>query len=62
MGIEKGIQGHHNSCYLDATLFGIFAFSDAFDDIFLEEPKSMNNKSKKIQNIIKERVVYPLRQ
>lgn len=26
-GKFRGIQGHHNSCYLDATLFGMFAFT-----------------------------------
>jgi len=32
----KGIQGYQNSCYLDATLYGLFAFSDAFDILFLD--------------------------
>ena len=36
-GRKKGIQGHQNSCYLDSTLYGLFAFSGAFDDLFLEE-------------------------
>ena len=36
-GEGKGIQGHQNSCYLDSTLYGLFAFSGAFDDLFLEE-------------------------
>jgi ubiquitin thioesterase CYLD len=26
-GINKGIQGHQNSCYLDATLFAMFSFT-----------------------------------
>ena len=26
-GRNKGIQGHQNSCYLDATLFAMFAFT-----------------------------------
>ena len=26
-GRNKGIQGHKNSCYLDATLFAMFAFT-----------------------------------
>ena len=26
-GKLKGIQGHLNSCYLDATLFSMFAFT-----------------------------------
>ena len=32
-----GIQGHQNSCYLDSTVFGLFAASDMFDSIFLEQ-------------------------
>lgn len=26
-GKNRGIQGHQNSCYLDATLFSMFAFT-----------------------------------
>jgi hypothetical protein len=26
-GKYRGIQGHHNSCYLDATLFSMFTFT-----------------------------------
>ena len=26
-GKNRGIQGHHNSCYLDATLFSMFTFT-----------------------------------
>ena len=33
----KGIQGYKNSCYLDATLYGMFTFSDAYDILFLEK-------------------------
>ena len=36
IGDERGIQGHQNSCYLDATIFGLFALSDVFDSLFLE--------------------------
>ena len=36
IGEEKGIQGHQNSCYLDSTVFGLFAVSDIFDNIFLQ--------------------------
>ena len=35
LGDWKGIQGHQNSCYLDATIFGLFALSNEFDDLFL---------------------------
>ena len=36
-GRGKGIQGHQNSSYLDSTLYGLFAFSGAFDDLVLKE-------------------------
>ena len=39
IGDARGIQGHHNSCYLDATVFGLFALSDMFDIMFLGELK-----------------------
>ena len=37
MGERKGIQGHQNSSYLDSTVFGLFAVSDVFDNIFLQQ-------------------------
>nr|XP_046240624.1 ubiquitin carboxyl-terminal hydrolase CYLD [Scatophagus argus] len=33
VGKMKGIQGHINSCYLDATLFSLFSSSVTLDDI-----------------------------
>ena len=63
-GKSKGIQGHQNSCYLDATLYGMFAFSDAFDDLFLQDvtlSSTENNKAREIQEIIQEQIVYRLR-
>ena len=43
IGDERGIQGHQNSCYLDATLFGLFAISDEFDAMFLNEKSDIGN-------------------
>ena len=37
VGNERGVQGYQNSCYLDSTLFGLFALSDVFDSMFLGE-------------------------
>lgn len=37
-GKFKGIQGHHNSCYLDATLFSMFTFTSVFDSILYRHP------------------------
>ena len=59
-GKGKGIQGHQNSYYLDATLYGIFAFSDAFDNLLVEDNVA-SNVSFKVQKIIREEIVYPLR-
>lgn len=58
-GKGKGIQGHQNSCYLDATLYGLFAFSDAFDNLLVEDVSKFENSE--IQKIIREEIVYPLR-
>ena len=48
-GPKKGIQGHHNSCYLDATLFGMFAYTEVFDDLVMqqetEDPIEINIKT-----------------
>lgn len=34
VGRMRGIQGHFNSCYLDATLFSLFTSSTAFNRMF----------------------------
>ena len=62
-GLPKGIQGQHNSCYLDATLYGMFAFSDAFDALFLEADMTGDDKNPKmkIPKIIHQEIVNPLR-
>ena len=56
----KGIQGFKNSCYLDATLYGIFTFSDTFDILFLEEVTT-NAEELNLQKRLKSDIVYPLR-
>lgn len=38
-GQFKGIQGHHNSCYLDATLFSMFTFTSVFDSLLYRPPE-----------------------
>lgn len=37
LGMKRGIQGHYNSCYMDATLFGMFVLSDLFDRLLVME-------------------------
>ncbi|CAG9098421.1 unnamed protein product [Plutella xylostella] len=38
-GRSRGIQGHHNSCYLDATLFAMFTFTSVFDSLLYRPPE-----------------------
>lgn len=58
----RGIQGHHNSCYLDATLFSMFMFTSVFDHL-INRPKAENDIKdyKEVQRILREEIVHPLR-
>ncbi|XP_048464216.1 ubiquitin carboxyl-terminal hydrolase CYLD-like isoform X3 [Rhincodon typus] len=56
-GRMKGIQGHHNSCYLDSTIFSLFAFTTVVDSI-LHMP---GGHDEKIQRVLREDIVNPLR-
>ena len=56
IGDEKGIQGHQISCYLDATLFGLFALTNEFDAMFLQ-----NAESSVVGNILWKNIINPLR-
>ena len=56
----KGIQGCHNSCYLDATLYGLFSFSDAFDVVFLDMVTT-DIEEQNLQQLLKNTIVYTLR-
>ena len=56
----KGIQGCQRSSYLDATIYGMFMFSDAFD--FLLSLEVITNAEELcLQNMLKNEIVYPLR-
>ena len=56
----KGIQGQQNSSYLDASLYGIFAFSNAFDALLLER-KHLNDFELEIKYTLVQKIVNPLR-
>ena len=60
IGKEKGIQGHQNSCYLDATVYGMFAFTDVFDKLFLKA-RAKGKHDDKVRQILLELIVNPLR-
>lgn len=59
IGEGKGIQGHRNSSYLDSTIFALFAVSDVFDSMFLEQLQ--DDPVGDVKNILWKRIVNPLR-
>ncbi len=63
IGNSRGIQGHQNSCYLDSTLFGLFALSDVFDSMFLDPDQSIttDQNRKRVANLLWKGIVNPLR-
>ena len=61
-GRNRGIQGHQNSCYLDATLFSMFCFTSAFDSL-LYRPRNKGDVAKydEVQQVLRDEIVNPLR-
>lgn len=61
-GKGRGIQGHHNSCYLDATLFSMFAFTMVFDTIlYRSRTEDDLEEYEAVQRVLKDSIVNPLR-
>ncbi|XP_041489662.1 LOW QUALITY PROTEIN: ubiquitin carboxyl-terminal hydrolase CYLD-like [Microtus oregoni] len=62
IGKKKGIQGYYNSCYLDSTLFSVFAFSSVLDTVLLR-PKGKNDIEyySETQELLRTAIVNPLR-
>eukprot|EP00116_Pleurobrachia_bachei_P019322 sb/3479584/ len=60
IGRMRGIQGNRNSCYLDATLYAMFAF-DSTMDYMLSSPLDTELR-RDIQVRMREEVVNPLRE
>lgn len=59
IGPRRGIQGHQNSCYLDATLFAMFGLTNKFDQV-ISEPADDTFACDVLETMCKE-IVYPLR-
>ncbi|XP_006273280.3 ubiquitin carboxyl-terminal hydrolase CYLD isoform X2 [Alligator mississippiensis] len=61
-GWKKGIQGHCNSCYLDATLFCMFTFSSVLDSLLLR-PADKNDGESYVEtrDLLRTEIVNPLR-
>ena len=59
IGPRRGIQGHQNSCYLDATLFAMFGLTNKFDEVISDPPDDIF-ACDVLETMCKE-IVYPLR-
>ena len=59
IGRMKGIQGHQNSCYLDATLFAMFGVTSKFDEVLYGKPK--DDTAKGVLETMCEEIIFPLR-
>ncbi|XP_068445993.1 ubiquitin carboxyl-terminal hydrolase CYLD [Clinocottus analis] len=58
IGRMKGIQGHYNSCYMDAALFSLFSCSSVLDAMLF---KSTEPQDAPIQSTLLHNIVNPLR-
>nr|XP_046236264.1 ubiquitin carboxyl-terminal hydrolase CYLD [Scatophagus argus] len=61
-GWKRGIQGHLNSCYLDATLFSLFSCCSSADWVLFwpSDPETDLNSSQ-AQDLLRCEIVNPLR-
>ncbi|XP_076144447.1 ubiquitin carboxyl-terminal hydrolase CYLD-like [Alosa pseudoharengus] len=61
-GWKKGIQGHLNSCYLDATLFSLFSCCSSADSVLFCPPRLQDGAhSRTAQDLLRCEIVNPLR-
>ncbi|XP_051233183.1 ubiquitin carboxyl-terminal hydrolase CYLD [Dicentrarchus labrax] len=58
IGRMRGIQGHCNSCYMDAALFSLFSCSSVLDSMLF---KSTEPQDAPIQSTLLHNIVNPLR-
>ncbi|XP_053355388.1 ubiquitin carboxyl-terminal hydrolase CYLD [Clarias gariepinus] len=57
-GRMKGVQGHCNSCYMDAALFSLFSCSSVLDSLLFKKTKRIDEP---IQKTLLRDIVCPLR-
>ncbi|KAK3523461.1 hypothetical protein QTP86_033603, partial [Hemibagrus guttatus] len=60
-GFKKGIQGHLNSCYLDASLFSLFSCCSSVDWVLFWPCNKDGHRSKDAQELLRCEIVNPLR-
>jgi hypothetical protein len=59
LGKNKGIEGNSNSCYMDSTIFCMFAYSNVFDSLL--HVKIDKKPLKNLQKLLRENIVNALR-
>ena len=59
IGRNKGIEGDSNSCYMDATIFCMFAYSNVFDSLLYMNIDQ--NSVNRLQKLLRENIVHVLR-
>ena len=59
-GKNKGIEGDSNSCYMDSTIFCMFAYSNVFDSLLHMEVHK-TEALHKLQKLLRENIVNVLR-
>ena len=63
-GRNWGIQGEHNSCYIDSTLFALFALTSEFDSLLTPVrggPDQGEPLANEIRLILLQKIINPLR-
>ncbi|XP_034020519.1 ubiquitin carboxyl-terminal hydrolase CYLD isoform X2 [Thalassophryne amazonica] len=61
-GYKRGIQGHLNSCYLDATLFSLFSCCSSADWVlFWPSDPQNDHQASHAQDLLRCEIVNPLR-
>lgn len=60
LGKDKGIEGNSNSCYMDSTIFCMFAYSNVFDSLlYMKVDKKQTIQG--LQKLLRENIVNVLR-
>jgi hypothetical protein len=59
-GIDKGIEGDSNSCYMDSTIFCMFAYSSVFDSLLYMDV-SDKEPLVNLQKLLRQNIVNVLR-
>lgn len=56
-GKGMGVQGNNNSCYMDSSLFSLFAFNETLDNCLVK----LKSESSKLKRVIRDSIIFPMR-